>query len=198
MPRTMQECHDLGQHRDSPRARCPQCAAELPSAMNAAHDRGEHATVPRFGCPQCPRGEAGRVRRAWALADDRRRAELLEGAHAEALRIAEVFSGFRTVTPAPASLAHVEILRANGTREAHEVGRHILLEWIRRMIGAACLDTVNLRDGRVMLVDDSGLIDGRPENPAATALYHSVCIPGTTNPIAGDVAIALDADFGED
>jgi hypothetical protein len=93
------------------------------------------------------------------------------------------------------NLAKVSILRAAGTAEDHEVSRHILLDWCRRMIGADTLDTVNLRDGRVMLVDDVGLVDGKPLNAAATALYHGVCRPGTTNPIAGDVAIAWDEDF---
>ena len=92
-------------------------------------------------------------------------------------------------------LADVTILRTNDTRETHRVSRHILLDWCRRMIGADTLDTVNLRDGRVMIVDDVGLVDGKPINAAATALYHSVCRPGTTNPIAGDVAIAWDRDF---
>ena len=93
------------------------------------------------------------------------------------------------------SLAHVEILRADGTREEHEVGRHILMPWILRMIGADAIDTVSLRDGRVMLVDDTCLIDGRAQNAAATQLYWSVCRPGTTHPICGDVAITLDRNF---
>lgn len=112
-------------------------------------------------------------------------------------------------------LATVEILRANGAREEHQVGKHILLPWITRMIGAEMVDTVNLRDGRVMLVDDAGYEtkvvnhgDGhielkpvrarRPANAEATKLYHSVCLPGTTHQIVGDVAIARDADFGDD
>lgn len=59
-------------------------------------------------------------------------------------------------------LARVEILRVSGTNETHEVGKHILIDWIQRMIGADTLDSVNLRDGRVMLVDDTGLVDGKP------------------------------------
>ena len=92
-------------------------------------------------------------------------------------------------------LARVEILRANGQREEHEVGKHILLDWITRMIAAETTGSVNLRDGRVMVVDDTGLVDGRPVNAAATKLYHAVCRPGTTAPICGDVAVALDEDF---
>lgn len=95
----------------------------------------------------------------------------------------------------PPTLAEVEILRTGGERELHKVGKALLFDWCKRMIGADTIDTVNLRDGRVMLVDDVGLIDGKPINPQATRLYHSVCKPGTTNPIAGDVAIAVDADF---
>lgn len=79
--------------------------------------------------------------------------------------------------------------------EVHEVGRHILLDWCRRMIGADIIDTVNLRDGRVMLVDDDGHQKFLPVNERATELYHSVCKPGTTHKIVGDVAICLDEDF---
>jgi hypothetical protein len=93
------------------------------------------------------------------------------------------------------ALATVEILRTSGEREEHQIAKRLLMDWCRRMIGADTIDTVNLRDGRIMLVDDVGLIDGKPINRTATALYHSVCRPGTTNPIAGDVAIAWDRDF---
>jgi len=94
------------------------------------------------------------------------------------------------------TLAKVEIVRVSGSREQHEVGRHILLDWIRRMIAAPQgLDFVNLHDGRVMAVDDTGMVDGRPVNPEATKLYHSVCRPGTTAPICGDVAVTLDEEF---
>jgi hypothetical protein len=109
-------------------------------------------------------------------------------------------------------LAHVEILRTDGRREEHDVGKHILLDWCKRMIGAEWIDTVNLRDGRVMLVDDNGYetecVDQggghfwmrpvralKPTNQQATALYHGVCRPGTTHQIVGDVAVAWDADF---
>jgi len=113
-------------------------------------------------------------------------------------------------------LARVEILRTDGSRDTYVVRRPALLQWIQRMIEADTIDAVNLRDGRVMLVDDHGwetrttderTPDGvlhitvhpvrprKPINPAATALYHAVCGPGTTHAIAGDVAIAVDADF---
>lgn len=89
----------------------------------------------------------------------------------------------------------VHVIRTNGTEEDHEVVPRHSIRDINRLIKASTLDTVNLRDGRVMLVDDTGLIDGKPINPEATRLYHSVCRQGTTHPICGDVAIALDKDF---
>ena len=108
-------------------------------------------------------------------------------------------------------LAKVTILRTSGATEEHEIGKHILLDWIKRMIGADWIDTVDLRDGRVLIVDDYGWdcevreIPGgvefvpvrplKPVNPQATALYHRVCRPGTTHQIAGDAAVALDRDF---
>lgn len=52
-----------------------------------------------------------------------------------------------------------------------------------------------LADGRVMLVDDLGHSKGLPVNDAATELYHSVCRPGATWEIRGDVVIANDSDF---
>ena len=96
---------------------------------------------------------------------------------------------------APDGTAKVEVLRVDGVREEHHVGKHILMPWILRMIGAQAADVVNLRDGRVMVVDDTGMIDNKPANPQATALYHGVCRPGTVHPICGDVAIANDEDF---
>lgn len=82
---------------------------------------------------------------------------------------------------------------------------------ISKLIGADTTDTVNLRDGRVMLVDDAGwefeVVDHgdghfehkptrarKPINEKATALYHAVCYAGTTHQIVGDVAIVVDAE----
>lgn len=84
-------------------------------------------------------------------------------------------------------------IRVDGAPTTHNVGQRQAIREIQRLIGATCLDTVNLRDGRVMLVDDTGLIDGRPVNSEATKLYQSV--RRTNNSIHGDVVIALDKDF---
>jgi hypothetical protein len=106
----------------------------------------------------------------------------------------------------------VLILRVDGTEEVHEIDRARAVKEINRLIGADTFDAVNLRDGRVMLVDDNGydcefvdhgnanfemrpLRARRPVNEKATALYHGICRAGTTHQIVGDVAIAVDADF---
>jgi hypothetical protein len=86
-----------------------------------------------------------------------------------------------------------KVIRTTGTEEAFE-GR-LNIAAIESAINAHCLDTVNLRDGRVMLVDDDGVEKDLPINLTATALYHSVCRPGTTHQIRGDVAVVHDADF---
>mgnify|MGYP000995766629 CR=1 FL=1 len=93
-------------------------------------------------------------------------------------------------------LCSVQILRTDGSSETHEVGRHILSGWISLMIGADMWDTVNLRDGRVMIVDDTGAVDGKQPNKLATSLYRSVCRPDAKHwDICGDVAITEDQNF---
>jgi hypothetical protein len=71
---------------------------------------------------------------------------------------------------------------------------------IAREIGAEFFDTVILRRSNgmaeiVMILDDTGMVEGKPVNSKATELYHSVCIPGTLFSIHGDVAIVNDKDF---
>ncbi len=87
----------------------------------------------------------------------------------------------------------VKLIKTDGTERSLPVTG---MEPIRRLIGAEGLDTVNLRDGYVMIVDDVGCRKNLDINVSATALYHAVCRPGTTHKIRGDVVIALDADFG--
>lgn len=88
-----------------------------------------------------------------------------------------------------------KIIRVDGTEVA--LDKPLSISEINNLIRANGLDAVNMRDrGRhVMMVDDTGMIDGKPVNAKATALYHSVCRPGTTHPICGDVVIVLDEDF---
>lgn len=107
----------------------------------------------------------------------------------------------------------VIIIRVSGEEETHDVARERVWPEITALLGAPMLDTVNLRDGRVMLVDDGGyettsevrenvthLVPTKPLKPVnakATAMYHAICHPGTTHQIVGDVAIVNDEDFPE-
>lgn len=111
----------------------------------------------------------------------------------------------------------VEILRTNGQHETLtiEKGRG-LMRAIAEAIGAlpGGLGTVNLRDGRVMLIDDNGYVTEerivsenplvvklvpmaakKPPNADATQLYWNICRPGTTHQIVGDAAVVWDRDF---
>lgn len=87
----------------------------------------------------------------------------------------------------------MRIIRTSGTEETIE-GRATIAA-VEKAIGASILDTVNLRDGRVMLVDDNGISKNLPVNQVATGLYHSVCRRGTTHQIRGDVAVVYDNEF---
>jgi hypothetical protein len=88
------------------------------------------------------------------------------------------------------------VIRADGLIEIIDAAKTV--KEIAALIGAqdSGLDTVNLRNGMVMLVDDLGYDKNLEPNATATALYHKVCVPGTTHLILGDVAIVPDADFG--
>lgn len=87
------------------------------------------------------------------------------------------------------------LLRTDGTQTTIGFAKPNLIRECEKLIGADVLDTVNLRDGRVMLVDDLGHQKGLPDNAQATALYHAICRPGTTHRIVGDAVIARDKDF---
>lgn len=89
------------------------------------------------------------------------------------------------------------LICADGTTRDLD-GKHSM-EMLRQLIKADSIDTVQLRHmGRpvhVMLVDDTGAIDGKPVNREATDLYWKNCRPGTTHPICGDVVVVPDHDF---
>jgi hypothetical protein len=88
-----------------------------------------------------------------------------------------------------------KIIRTDGTETDIE-GKPTIRD-LYAAIGCTCADTVTLdhKKRTVMFVDDTGMIDGKPVNGKATALYHSVCRPGTLHQIHGDVAIVNDRDF---
>ena len=90
-----------------------------------------------------------------------------------------------------------KIIRVDGSEE---ICGPVSLKTIYEAIGCSTIDTVTLTWSAfvpeiVMCVDDTGMIDNKPINPKATALYHSICKPGTPYSIHGDVAIVNDADF---
>lgn len=93
-------------------------------------------------------------------------------------------------------MKQVTLIKTDGQESIHEMPQLSIRE-IRNLVDYDTFDTVNLRDGRVMMVDDMGHVkkDRPPLNHKATELYHSVCKPGTTWPILGDVVICNDADW---
>jgi hypothetical protein len=83
---------------------------------------------------------------------------------------------------------------------------------ITKVIGCEVTDSVRLQNDIVMIVADGGwkidVVDHgtglitlkpaparKPVNALATELYWSVCHPGTTHQIFGDVALVRDSDF---
>lgn len=89
----------------------------------------------------------------------------------------------------------IEVIRVNGTRENRRIGTRDPFAEINKLIGCDVTDTINLRDGRIMLVDDLGHQKNLSVNPIATDMYWAVCRPGTRHQIVGDVIVAVDADF---
>lgn len=88
-----------------------------------------------------------------------------------------------------------KIIRVDGT-EVPIDGPKTIAE-IEKLIGADCLDHVNLADRvHVMFVDDIGISKNLPVNEKATELYLQRCLPGTTHKMRGDVVIVPDSDFG--
>jgi hypothetical protein len=87
------------------------------------------------------------------------------------------------------------IIRVDGSATLYE--ERPTLRQICAAIGCTVIDTVILDRKKevVMIVDDTGMIDGKPVNAKATELYHAVCKPGTIWSIHGDVAIVNDEDF---
>jgi hypothetical protein len=92
-------------------------------------------------------------------------------------------------------VGHFKVIRVDGTETIHE-GKPSIAE-ICRLIGCVGLDTVTIDRKRrtVMFVDDTGMIDRKPVNAKATALYRAICKPGTVHQIHGDVVIVNDGDF---
>lgn len=91
-------------------------------------------------------------------------------------------------------MATIKVLRVDGSVETFEHEK-VELERLYPLVDTDCFDTVMLRKGKVMLVDDNGYFRKKPVNKKATELYHEVCKPGVTHQIVGDVVIVNDADM---
>lgn len=85
-----------------------------------------------------------------------------------------------------------KIIRVDGTEIIEKEKPSI--SKIMKAIGCEYLDTVTLGQDIVMLVDDTGMIDGKPVNKAASALMLKR-FSNYPNKIHGDVAIVNDLDF---
>ena len=88
-----------------------------------------------------------------------------------------------------------KIIRVDGTEAT--VQSKPTLQAVYEAIGCENIDTVTLdhKNQVVMMVDDVGMIDGKPVNKKATALMKEAFGRGYPNAIHGDVAIVNDEDF---
>ena len=79
-----------------------------------------------------------------------------------------------------------------------DLDRKHSLDELKKLCGFKWADLVHrVVDGKhLMVVDDEGhLKGGQLINKEATKLYHSVCVPGTTHVIVGNVAVVPDGDI---
>ena len=68
-------------------------------------------------------------------------------------------------------------------------GRDFSLEELQGYVDGL-IDIVSLYDGRIMVVNDEGLLDGLPITPLATAIYQNAT--GVNDYILGNVLICQD------
>lgn len=112
----------------------------------------------------------------------------------------------------------IRLLSTDGSEQAAIVNKDLIWAWLRDRLAAANLEFVNLRDGRILIVDQDGwasqlverdplpgydtthelvpTIARKPVNPAATALYRTIAPDRyREHSIVGDAAVVLDKDF---
>jgi hypothetical protein len=118
-------------------------------------------------------------------------AELSRNAYGRGYRSCAEFRSSRLSHEGSLTKRH-RLIRTDGTEQI--LGHRPSLDEIRRLNGCECMDTVTINRMRqtVMFVDDTGMIDGKPVNPKATALYHAICKPSTIHQIHGNVVILDD------
>lgn len=93
-------------------------------------------------------------------------------------------------------MASVRFIKVDGTEWIQTVHKPLIAN-ISQIISASICDTVNLRDGNVMIVDDGGIEIVKPVNQKATDIFQGIYPRAKSNDrkIYGDVAIAWDEDF---
>lgn len=91
-----------------------------------------------------------------------------------------------------------KIIHVDGSEEDVEFDQSECHQRIEKELDCNALDTVNLRNGYTMYVDDIGLQKEKPVNKKATALYHGICVPGTTQPIVGDVMVIAESEWNDE
>lgn len=88
------------------------------------------------------------------------------------------------------------IYRANGAALRYEPragNEGFTLAELQGIVGGY-IEMVRLWDGRVMVVNEEGLLRGLPFNRDATTLYHLGRV--TTDPIVGDVLVCTRREAG--
>lgn len=86
-----------------------------------------------------------------------------------------------------------KIIHIDGTESVVEGKPSI--DKAKHIIGCETIDAVNLGNDIVMLVDDTGMVDGRPINLKATDLMLKRFGAQYPHKIHGDVLIVNDLDF---
>ena len=87
------------------------------------------------------------------------------------------------------------VIRVDGREELY--AEDFTIDRIHTLLACRWLHVVNIGkandppDDRLLLVDDTGLLEGKPINPVATRLYRRVA-PGSAHHIHGDVVLTYD------
>jgi Domain of unknown function (DUF3846) len=88
-------------------------------------------------------------------------------------------------------LVYFHIIRTNGEETYHSVKRSNWFEEMMKLTNCRLHDLVKLPEGKIMLVDDEGLLKQLPLNHTATKVYNLLYNKGSYEviPIVGDVCI---------
>lgn len=90
----------------------------------------------------------------------------------------------------------VEVVRADGTLEPQELYRPRFFAELRQILYAPLgFKSFNLRDGRVMIVDEMAYHLCKTLNMKAVEIFKESGTQGQMPPLCGDVAIVRDSDW---